>query len=294
MTPCNFLTIARLGMAAVNCGEHDRRCRLRLAAIISANGLPGRNRIVFDIGSGMQTIRPRGGQGDARENVVAGNLIGTDATGNPALGNGRHGVLIFLAQFNRIGGSAPGDSNVICANGFNGVAILGPNPDRPDFRRYLVGENGTFVLTSPDGGGAGAKVMGNEIFGNRIGVDSQSTAALGNERAGIFINCSHENVVDGALEDERNIISGNRLDGVSIRGAPSVANRVIGNYIGTGADGATQLANARFGVLLAVGADRNAIGGDRPGEENLIAPNGKGAVRDSGAGSLNAFNNQAL
>ncbi|HEX7618197.1 MAG TPA: hypothetical protein VF480_05700, partial [Verrucomicrobiae bacterium] len=56
-------------------------------------------------------------------NVVQGNFIGTDVTGNQPLGNVNDGVLIGGALSTLIGGTNSGDGNVISANGGNGVDV---------------------------------------------------------------------------------------------------------------------------------------------------------------------------
>ena len=56
-------------------------------------------------------------------NVVQGNFIGTDVTGNKALGNVNDGVLIGGAVGTLIGGTNAGEGNVISANGGNGVDV---------------------------------------------------------------------------------------------------------------------------------------------------------------------------
>jgi hypothetical protein len=61
--------------------------------------------------------------GDTRENVVAGNFIGTDATGTAPLGNGGNGVQLNSASDNTIGGTAAGAGNLIAFNGGDGVLV---------------------------------------------------------------------------------------------------------------------------------------------------------------------------
>lgn len=61
----------------------------------------------------------------ATGNLVQGNFIGTDVTGNTGLGNAARGVKISSALGNTIGGTTPGARNVISANGGHGVAIGG-------------------------------------------------------------------------------------------------------------------------------------------------------------------------
>ena len=55
----------------------------------------------------------------------------------------------------------------------------------------------------------------------------------------------------------------------------TTGNRVQGNYIGTDAGGTAALPNAKDGVVIANGASDNLVGGETPGERNLISGNGK-------------------
>src|SRR5207237_10239804 len=59
----------------------------------------------------------------AHDNLVQGNLIGTDRTGMSALGNHFSGIAVNLSPHNVIGGTASGARNTISANGFSGVVM---------------------------------------------------------------------------------------------------------------------------------------------------------------------------
>src|SRR5262249_59734512 len=58
-------------------------------------------------------------------NTIAGNYIGTDATGTAAVPNGGSGTFV-AAPNNRIGGTAPGDGNVISGNTGHGLSLNEP------------------------------------------------------------------------------------------------------------------------------------------------------------------------
>lgn len=60
----------------------------------------------------------------------------------------------------------------------------------------------------------------NTVQGNYIGTNASGLGALGNG-AGIAINGSNANVIGGTTPEERNVISGNLGDGVSISGTLS-------------------------------------------------------------------------
>ena len=60
----------------------------------------------------------------ATNNVVMGNLIGTDSTGAIAIPNGSAGIWIRSANGNQVGGSLPGCRHVISGNQQDGIYIL--------------------------------------------------------------------------------------------------------------------------------------------------------------------------
>nr|MBC8248539.1 right-handed parallel beta-helix repeat-containing protein [Anaerolineales bacterium] len=118
----------------------------------------------------------------------------------------------------------------------------------------------------------GSGAFGNIISGNYIGTDAAGASDLGNGRAGIQIaGGAHHNTIGGTTPEERNVISGNDLSGVGISEAHD--NLVIGNYIGPDASGLVALANGQSGVLIAVRAQGNVIGGTASGEGNVISGN---------------------
>jgi hypothetical protein len=112
----------------------------------------------------------------ADDNLVAGNLIGTDRHGNP-LGNGAFGVVVeWGAQFNQIGGEG-GLGNVIAYNGGNaqffgsavggaGVLVADTNYTQQQYFQLPTGFNST----------TGNTIEGNAIYGNAgLGIDLASS-----------------------------------------------------------------------------------------------------------------------
>lgn len=153
------------------------------------------------------------------------------------------------AQGNTIGGEAPGEGNTISAN-----------------------EEGVFI--------AGAGADGNAIKGSFIGTDAAGTEALGN-RTGIHIGSGAQgNVVGGASPGARNVISGNEIQGIIIRGRSNV---VVGNYIGTDVTGKVSVPNGAEGIWIADEAQDNIIGGATPAERNVISGNKLFGMNISGA-----------
>src|SRR5262249_22681431 len=90
-------------------------------------------------------------------NLVAANLIGTDLTGQAALGNKGHGVLVFFgAQYNIIGGIGTNAGNVVAFNQKAGVAV-GFNPfddatvHNPILSNSIFGNHGLGIDLGDDG-----------------------------------------------------------------------------------------------------------------------------------------------
>ncbi len=192
-----------------------------------------------------------GGPG-ANGNLVQGNRIGTNYNGTIAIPNAGDGVTINRASDNIIGGLLAEQRNLISGNNGDGIAISG-GPDVP--------------------------ANSNLVLGNYIGTDETGMAALQNRFRGVHIDQhSTFNIVGGTTESERNIISGNRRDGVIIALPSSSSNRVIGNYIGTNKDGLASVPNLGNGVLLFDAPD-NQIGGSSVGEGNVISGNAQSGVR---------------
>ena len=190
----------------------------------------------------------------ASDNQVTGNYIGVDVTGMLALGNGLHGVrLAYGATENEIGGEVVGQRNVIAGNGRDGVVIAKAGTDE------------------------------NIIAGNYIGIGSDGSTAIPNGEHGVEITEEAEsNVVGGATDGERNVISGNTSSGVRISGEGADRNRISGNYIGLDATGATALPNGEHGVEITDGGWTNVVGGPMSGEGNVIAGNSHNGVLIAG------------
>ncbi|MFC1713055.1 cohesin domain-containing protein [Candidatus Poribacteria bacterium] len=211
---------------------------------VGGSGIGYRNVISGNSKGGLAIRDP----GTAR-NVVSGNYIGTDVTGAVGLGNARYGVLISDgAQSNIIGGRTDAERNIISGN----------------YGEYTGGVKITGLGTNS-----------NRISGNYIGTDVTGTVALGNSSDGIsFWDGPQLNIVGGKTEGERNIVSGNVMDGIFFWGAGTSSNVVSGNYIGTDAAGNAALGNGKNGVEMNGDAESNIVGGTTTGERNIISANG--------------------
>jgi hypothetical protein len=125
--------------------------------------------------------------GNATNNVVKGNFIGTNVSGTSALPNGL-GVEINNAPDNTIGGSRPAARNLISGNDSDGVEIVN------------------------------AVATDNAVLGNLIGTDKEGTEKLGNVGSGVSVGCDgcDDNIVGGTLPDTANTIAFNGNDGVTV------------------------------------------------------------------------------
>ncbi len=255
-------------------------------------------------------------------NVVAGNFIGTDATGEAGLGNlAGAGVAINIeATGNTIGGVVPGSGNVISGNAYEGVGIydngttgnlvagnfIGTDAQgTQSIGNGFLGSDGVLILWGASGntigglvssarnvisanhaGGvdiSGSGATGNLIEGNYVGTTASGTAALGNASQGILIDGGASGNTIGGTALAQNVVSGNRSDGVLLTDANTTGNLIEGNAIGTDATGTLNLANHGAGILVTNQADNNSIGGPSSGQGNVIAFNTGAGVNVSGS-----------
>ncbi|WP_121061631.1 NosD domain-containing protein [Chachezhania antarctica] len=112
---------------------------------------------------------------------------------------------------------------------------------------------------------------------SRVGCDRSGTEAEPNRSGLVLSNAQDCRVGPG------NVISGNRVYGLSIVGGRSRGNHVFGNFIGCDATGAQPVPNTRSGILVFHASD-NVIGGARPEQRNVISGNLRNGVNiDSSA-----------
>ncbi len=152
--------------------------------------------------------------------IIQGNFIGTDAAGMSAIPNGWEGISISgNGHDNLIGGAGAGRGNLISGNN-NGVVLYSDN---------------------------------NQVAGNLIGTKRTGNAALGN---GIGVQIfGSGNFVGTGTPDAGNVISGN-IVGVAVE--QGNGNRVLGNRIGTSADGLTVIPNS-VGITIGMDYDLDPI-----------------------------------
>jgi uncharacterized repeat protein (TIGR01451 family)/CSLREA domain-containing protein len=177
--------------------------------------------------------------------VVQGNYIGTDLTGEATLPNAGTGIATGAgASSDIIGGDTALERNVISGNR-DGVVVAGTS-----------------------------LAKGSAVQGNYIGTNAEGTVALGNAQGGIRVT-SRGNLIGGTGPGEGNLISGNGTLGNAASGkgieVPGGGNRIQGNLIGTDANGTGALGNVGAGIWIEGSANRVSGG-------NVIAHNATGVV----------------
>ncbi|MBL7950886.1 MAG: HYR domain-containing protein, partial [Flavobacteriales bacterium] len=255
--------------------------------------------------------------GSAINNVIAGNWVGLNSAGTGPLGNAQGGVRCMLgANNNRIGTNADGtndaiEGNVIAANGWNGVEIfsgstgtivagnyIGLRPDgataqgnAADGVHINASASNTIggdiaaarnVIAGNGEDGIQITVSGsstNLVRGNYIGTTVTGLVARPNAQNGVRISVSaNGNQIGGNVAGRRNVISGNTQNGVFVEQS-SLSPMILGNYIGVGADGLTDLGNGGAGVLGATNSTGITVGSGAPNERNVISGNGTHGVQ---------------
>lgn len=195
--------------------------------------------------------------GTAVTNILTNNKIGTNLSGTAALPNAGDGIFIQSPR-NKVGGNSPALRNVISGNGITGITL--------------------------SGGGA----SNNVIEGNYIGTSASGTAKIPNASDGIRVINAPRNRIGSATDAAAgNVISGNSGSGISFLAPGSTGGYVVGNLIGTAADGLAPLGNVGSGVLLFSSATNVQIGGTNSISRNVIAANGAAGINFSSSANNN-------
>lgn len=230
-------------------------------AIIDANNNAGADIITIQIGSGHVQIIPTSPLPAITSPVTIDGTTQGGYSGNPLVelsGNGAGSSAVGLW----ITGSGSGST-------IKGLIINN------------FGANGIFMDTG-----------GNTIINNWIGLAADGVTTAGNGTDGIGIYNAGNNTIGGNTGASRNVISGNKGNGIGItaQGGSAKNNTVIGNYIGTNYLGNGLDANGGDGVLVndagSSDASGNVIGGTTGttpgggcnGDCNVISGNGANGV----------------
>lgn len=278
----NFFCTTRDGTAE-GAGSHGRGVLVNGADDVVIGGTTNAARNLFG-GCSQDAINLRGAADRA---IIQGNLIGTDAAGTSTLPMPQ-GVVVRAGSDALIGGTSAGARNVIAGHTIEGVRISGASSTGnlvqgnyigvdvtgaaalPNFHgaRILAGSTGNVIGGTVAGAGnvlsgntglavwiLGSGTSSNRVEGNLIGTDATGVASVPNgtssppDVAALSISTSaSSNTVGGAIDEARNVISGNAGDAIQLVSGAS-SNTIQGNYIGLDVNGAA-LANGRHGVVL--------------------------------------------
>ena len=154
------------------------------------------------------------------------------------------------------------------------------------------------------GDGIVVQTNGNSILGNFVGVDPSGTTRMPNgtfpsSGDGIRLVGASNNQIGSAAPADRNIASGNALNGIHLVGTlvtPATANKIQGNFVGVAADGKSSVGTRtepapapgsaegnNLGGIEISGGELNSIGGTAAGARNVVGFNGLGIQLDNGA-----------
>jgi hypothetical protein len=225
------------------------------AAIVTANGTPAADTIVFNLAAGQRTIA----LATPLRTITA--TLDIDGTSQP----GFAGVPLV-----RIDGVSPASGQGALSIDANSSVVRG---------LMITRVPGTAL--SLDGG------LGNQVQTMYLGTDGN--AALGNG-TGLAVWGSALNTLGGPENGKHNVISGNVDNGIFF-GDGANFNLVVNNRIGTNAAGNAALPNGYAGIRMF--GDDNIIGSTGAFGGNLISGNGRFGV-EVGGGEDNQFNNNRI
>lgn len=286
----------------------------------SANTIHAGNVIAANVQAGVHLTVHAVPKVTSSKNRIFGNLIGVDKDGL-GRGNEGGGILLDEGSTaNDIGGTSPNvvSANVAFGLRLTGVGTagnrvwgnnIGTHPDGTAFIESAdlnplplgvgilvdagasanhLGRAGVSPNVISGNQGAGVWIMGanttaNRLVGNYIGVDRKGTSALANDGAGVLVEEAPQTVV--GIAGHGNVLSGNMTSGLVINGASGgsdLAVQVVGNFIGTDAQGLLAIPNAKNGIVV-TNAHHTLIGGTSAAGRNVIAGNTQDGVVLTGA-----------
>jgi hypothetical protein len=262
--------------------------------------------------------------GKAAQTTLSGNFIGTNVSGNFALGNSLDGVAVVNARdTSLIGCTLPQDPfvfyNVISGNGGNGLRVTDSKNTTIQANFFGIGaDNDTAVGNALNGvvieGNSSNTLMGGPIpLGNVVAANGQNGIVV-RDRASDFTsyntfcglaafsdNLTLGNGLNGMLITSRgsnilirtNVITSNGDNGIEVAGKARGV-RVVGNIIGLNTNGTVAMGNVNNGVEVGGMAKKIVIGGPQPTfniiPQNTISANGGNGVAVVGHASETEVN----
>lgn len=285
--PANIIPVTNTDDIAVAPPVNSLRWAVNQA---NTNGLDD-NVIQFNIGNQFQTIA-----------LQASLVVTRPVTLDAVTQNGRTDQVIVLTRAgampnNQSGLHIKADPNQLGASGtvvkglwvggFGAAGILLDNVSSVEVSHVRVYGNHTGISIT------GTLSFGNSIHGSRIG-ETFGVPANRNTVSGVYIGSGASgNIIGGIGTQERNVISGNIVAGITIEN--SNHNKVRGNYIGTTTDGTAAGGAAQGTGVQVIGTSAsNEIGmevetilGVMGAPANLISGNTGLGVRIETSGHAN-------
>jgi hypothetical protein len=189
--------------------------------------------------------------------TIEGNYVGTDATGNVAVGN--------QGGFGGIGTQQALSAPPVLSTIITGNVVSGNDSWGIDVTQSSQPSQATYTIAN-----------------NLIGTNAAGTAALGNAQEGLFLG----SVKNASVLN--NVISANNV-GLRLSGSVAV---VQGNLIGTDKTGQVALGNINQGIVLG-SSTGSVIGGTGAGQGNVVADNG-GVGIEVDAGQQNRITQNSI
>jgi len=165
------------------------------------------------------------------QNSVIGNFIGLDVSGKVPLPN-RDGAGIFQSAYNRIGGTTPGESNLISGNTYGAIRFFGIGSVHAILLGNKIGTDSTGKLVIPNGYGLLVDGGTHSMIG---GMGKQSANTFANNEIGIHIQYAGT---------RNNWVAGNSINNCS-QAALLIDSHASGNFLVR-----NSILNSAFGIVI--------------------------------------------
>ena len=251
----------------------------------------------------------------SKGSTIVGNYIGTDITGSSPAG-AQVGIGIYAGDGHHIGGSTPGDRNVV---GGNTTEILVNSPaGKTTIQGNFIGTDASGQTAVAPSGGSGIDVSfagpaviggpgpgegnvisghtggigvnifsdlvfsgpGHAIVGNRIGTNVDGTNAVPNS-----VGIETEMYGLSSVQIAGNVVSGNRNSGINLR--EDRGSIIQGNMVGVDVSGLEAIPQD-YGILLSE-TTGVLVGGTAETERNVISGNAAQGIDLLGQASANVI-----
>lgn len=259
---------------ATACTAAANDCSLR-GAIINANAN----------GVGLDTINFSIGGGNFQSITISATQMPTIQTS-----------LVIDGSTQPLWGGPPIIEINGAANAFTGFRVASPSVGTPldvTFKSLIINRFGGYGIQFDSSSLTGT------VVGCYIGTDPGGSQDRGNNLSGIklLLISDEDFTIGGTQSFERNVVSGNNVNGIEIESNFSFGNTfanvlILNNFVGTNAAGTTALANGFEGIdIYGTGAgDTVQIGNGLANGRNVISGNGVNGIRAT-TGNLSILGN---